>query len=151
MPDDSGVVSALRAQRPKRQAPTPRTRERAPATPPQVLPPAEPAPRAIDTSPPLIRPAHEQTHPAADKPKERAALAPSVALAASPDEPTVNFAVRIRRSFDELLSRRIGELRARGVRSSKVEITEMLLAELALAKPDALEQRLATFRRRAPR
>jgi hypothetical protein len=72
-------------------------------------------------------------------------------LAASPDEPTVNFAVRIRRPFDELLSRRIGELRARGVRSSKVELTEMLLAELAAAKPADLERRLAIYRRQAPR
>jgi hypothetical protein len=72
-------------------------------------------------------------------------------LAASPDEPTVNFAVRIRRPFDELLSIRIGELRARGVRSSKVELTEMLLAELAPAKPADLERRLAIFRRQAPR
>ncbi len=72
-------------------------------------------------------------------------------LAASPDEPTVNFAVRVRRSFDELLSIRLGELRARGVRSSKVEITEMLLAELATTDVGDIEQRLSIFRRSAPR
>jgi hypothetical protein len=63
----------------------------------------------------------------------------------------VNFAVRIRRPFDDLLSRRIGELRAAGVRSSKVELTEMLLAELTLTTATELETRLAAFRRQAPR
>jgi hypothetical protein len=149
MPDDSGVISTLRAQRPKRQAPSPRIGDRVPATPPQVAPPAEPVSRPDDAE--TAPNAPEENAPPEPPSQPPQALPLSVPLAASPDEPTVNFAVRIRRPFDELLSRRIGELRARGVRSSKVEMTEMLLAELSPAKPGDLEKRLALFRRQAPR
>lgn len=150
MPDDSGVISTLRAQRPKRQAPVPRTGERTPATPPQVASAAEPPVRLSEADSPTTDHAPQKNTPP-EQPREHPPSPLSVPLAASPDEPTVNFAVRIRRPFDELLSRRIGELRARGVRSSKVEITEMLLAELAAAKPADLERRLAIYRRQAPR
>jgi len=150
MPDDSGVVSALRAQRPKRRAPTPRA-NRSPAVAPELtsspLAPA-PAPRSDPTPQAADRSLPEQ--PAATIGQD-APPPPTVSLSASADTPTVNFAVRIRRPFDELLSRRIGELRARGVRSSKVELTEMLLAELEPTAPEDLEQRLAAFRRHAPR
>jgi hypothetical protein len=150
MPDDSRVISTLRARRPKRQAPVPRTGERTPATPPQVALAAEPAARLDEADSPMMHHAPEKSTPP-EQPSEHPPSPLSVPLAASPDEPTVNFAVRIRRPFDELLSIRIGELRARGVRSSKVELTEMLLAELAPAKPADLERRLAIFRRQAPR
>ena len=99
----------------------------------------------------MIHHAPEKSTPPEQPSEHPPSPLPVLPLAASPDEPTVNFAVRIRRPFDELLSRRIGELRARGVRSSKVELTEMLLAELAPAKPADLERRLAIFRRQAPR
>ncbi len=164
MPDDSGVISTLRARRPKRQAPVPRTGDRLPATPPQVtLAAAEPI--AARTSPQVTlapaepiaprTPADVGTTSRESGASQRASEHPSsplpAPLGASPDEPTVNFAVRVRKSFDELLSIRLGELRARGVRSSKVEITEMLLAELAGAHAGDIEQRLAVFRRNAPR
>jgi secreted protein with Ig-like and vWFA domain len=67
------------------------------------------------------------------------------------DDPTTNYAVRVRRTLDELLSRRLGQLRVDGVRSSKVELTELLLWELAEVTPEALEERLSRFRRAAPR
>jgi hypothetical protein len=178
MPDDSGVVSALRAQRPRRRAPTSRSAERPPAVPPQLTTPPAPAatppvspvaehqlPVTRDAEPAASPPAASrdtsrlQTVTEASSDASRDAdeilhddvLSLPAPLAASPDDPTVNFAVRVRRPFDELLSRRIGELRAGGVRSSKVELTEMLLAELALATADDLESRLAVFRRHAPR
>ncbi len=177
MPDDSGVVSALRAQRPRRRAPTSRSAERPPAVPPQLTTPPAPAatppvapvaehqlPVTRDAEPAASPPAasrdtsHLQTVTEASSDASRDAdeilhdvSSPPAPLAASPDDPTVNFAVRVRRPFDELLSRRIGELRAGGVRSSKVELTEMLLAELALATAHDLESRLTVFRRHAPR
>lgn len=177
MPDDSGVVSALRAQRPRRQAPTPRSADRPPAIPPQLTtPPASaatpPAAPATEHQPSITRDAEPAASPPAasrdtsrpqtvteasgDASRDAGQVlhdvsSPPAPLAASPDDPTVNFAVRVRRPFDELLSRRIGELRAGGVRSSKVELTEMLLAELALASAHDLERRLAVFRRHAPR
>ena len=122
-----------------------------PATPPQVAPAAEPPARLAEAHSPTTHHAPQTNTPLEQPSEHPPSPLPVLPLGASPDEPTVNFAVRIRRPFDELLSRRIGELRARGVRSSKVELTEMLLAELAPAKPADLERRLAIFRRQAPR
>jgi hypothetical protein len=68
-----------------------------------------------------------------------------------PDEPIANFAVRVRRSLDDLVAWRLAELRRQGVRTTKVELTEMLLWELAGSDLEDLKQRLAAFRRHAPR
>jgi hypothetical protein len=67
------------------------------------------------------------------------------------DEPVTNYAVRVRRSLDDLVAWRLAELRRQGVRTTKVELTEMLLWELAAAEPNDLEQRLQVFRQHAPR
>jgi hypothetical protein len=72
-------------------------------------------------------------------------------LQLQPDEPIANFAVRVRRSLDDLVAWRLAELRRHGVRTTKVELTEMLLWELAGSDLDDLKQRLAAFRRHAPR
>ncbi|MDX6555125.1 MAG: hypothetical protein QOD86_1320 [Miltoncostaeaceae bacterium] len=66
------------------------------------------------------------------------------------DLPPVNLAIRVRRPLDERLVELIHQLRRAGVRTSKVELIEMLLWELPEAAP-ALTERLARFRRFAAR
>jgi hypothetical protein len=73
------------------------------------------------------------------------------ALRLEPDEPTANYAVRVRRSLDDLVAWRLAELRRQGARASKVELTEMLLWELADAESDDIVARLERFRGYAPR
>jgi hypothetical protein len=65
-------------------------------------------------------------------------------------EPVIDLVVRVRRSLDDLVVWLLAELRRLGVRTTKVELTEMALWELWESKPEELEQRLAVFRRRAP-
>ena len=67
------------------------------------------------------------------------------------DEPTANYAVRVRRTLDDLVAWRLAELRRHGVRTSKVELTEMLLWELADATVEDIVARLQDFRNHAPR
>ncbi len=67
-----------------------------------------------------------------------------------PDAPPVNLAIRVRRPLDEHLVDVLHDLRKAGVRSSKVELIEMLLWEMP-ADPEAVRRRLAEFRRAAPR
>jgi hypothetical protein len=69
----------------------------------------------------------------------------------APDLPPVNLAIRVRRPLDERLVELIHQLRREGVRTSKVELIEMLLWELPEAAEPALTERLARFRRFAPR
>ncbi len=66
------------------------------------------------------------------------------------DLPPVNLAIRVRRPLDERLVELIHQLRRAGVRTSKVELIEMLLWELPEEAP-ALTERLGRFRRFAPR
>ena len=69
----------------------------------------------------------------------------------SVDEPVTNLAVRVRRSLDDRLNDILYALRKDGVRSSKVELIEMLLWELPPEASDSLCGRLAEFRAAAPR
>ncbi len=69
----------------------------------------------------------------------------------SADEPVTNLAVRVRRSLDDRLSDILYALRKDGVRSSKVELIEMLLWELPPDASESLRGRLAAFRAAAPR
>jgi hypothetical protein len=68
-----------------------------------------------------------------------------------PDEPQANLAIRVRRSLDFRLSDLVHELRRDSVKTSKVEIVEMLLSELPPHVTDDLRVRLRGFRNRAPR
>lgn len=77
------------------------------------------------------------------------AAAPRVRLA--PDLPPVNLAIRVRKPLDDGLADAIHALRRDGVRTSKVELIEMLLWESAGATPAALRERLRLFREWAPR
>jgi hypothetical protein len=72
-------------------------------------------------------------------------------LRLDPDEPSANYAVRVRRTLDELVAWRLAELRRNGVRCSKVELTEMLLWEIADIDVAELSARLRAFRQHASR
>ena len=131
--DDSSPLSAIGAQRPKRSLQSRKT-----------------AASAGETA--SISKGSASLGEAAFKPQ--AAQAPASEqepLRLSTDEPLVNYAVRVRRGLDDLVAWRLAELRRQGVRSTKVELTEMLLWELSAAPAEDLAQRLAEFRRHAPR
>jgi hypothetical protein len=66
------------------------------------------------------------------------------------DDPPVNLAIRVRRTLDEHLVDLLHDLRKAGVRSSKVELIEMLLWELP-GQTEPVRRRLAEFRKAAPR
>jgi len=87
--------------------------------------------------------------PAARAPRGRGVGETRVRLA--PDLPPVNLAIRVRKPLDDGLADQIHALRREGVRTSKVELIEMLLWESAGATPEALRERLRTFREWAPR
>jgi len=153
--DDSSVISGLRASRARRQPPTRRIVPGAVAPPQVTEPPATGAPTAATVTRPSPAtdhpPAEVRPAPAPAPPVPALARRPPSALTVPAEDPTTNYAVRVRRTLDELLSQRLGELRARGTRSSKVEVTELLLWELARSTPAQLDERLAEFRRHAPR
>lgn len=71
----------------------------------------------------------------------------------APDLPPVNLAIRVRRPLDDRLADLIHTLRGEGVRTSKVEMIEMLLWELADDTEDIARvlERLGRFRTSAPR
>jgi hypothetical protein len=68
-----------------------------------------------------------------------------------PDEPFANLAVRVRRSFDDLLADLVHDLRRSGVRTSKAELVEVALAELPSSATRDLGDRIMRLRSRAPR
>jgi len=72
-------------------------------------------------------------------------------LSLAPNAPAVNLAIRVRRPLDDRLVEIIHALRREDVRSSKVEIIEMLLWELPDAPDSDLRRRLSAFRKAAPR
>lgn len=95
-----------------------------------------------------------------EKRRARQALAPSPKAATSniddrpqtqPNEPLANLQVRVRRSLDGRLADLIHALRSGGVRTSKVELVELLLWELPAEPSPELRRRLADFRQHAPR
>jgi hypothetical protein len=67
------------------------------------------------------------------------------------DLPPANLAIRVRRPLDERLADLIHALRRAGVRTSKVEMVEMLLWELPEDDHQAVRERLRRFREWAPR
>jgi hypothetical protein len=62
-----------------------------------------------------------------------------------------NLAIRPRRSLDNRLGDLVHALRREGIRTSKVELVELLLWELPAEPNSQLRARLASFRRQAPR
>lgn len=69
----------------------------------------------------------------------------------SPGAPPVNLAIRVRRPLDDRLAEMIHQLRRAGVRTSKVELIELLLWEMPDDDVAAVRARLARFREWAPR
>lgn len=113
-----------------------------------VKAPSEPkTPETADSSPPPRRPA-PRSRGEGVAPRGRA---PRVQERLSPSLPAANLAIRVRRPLDDRLADAIHELRRGGVRTSKVELVEMLLWELDTADLDGLRKRIARFRRAAPR
>ena len=94
---------------------------------------------------------HQTTKPAGAETTAPAKQPIAGRLRLGADEPTANYAVRVRRSLDDLVAWRLAQLRRHGTRASKVELTEMLLWELENVDVDDLVARLEHFRRHAPR
>lgn len=136
MPDDPAdgiAVMRERIQRAARRTPTPRRPIAsdplsAPAPAP-AAPPVRPAPPAVATAPPAAA--------------RRRSL--------TPDLPPVNLAIRVRRPLDDDLVDLIHRLRQNGARTSKVELIEMLLWELATESLAEVRSRIGAFRAAAPR
>jgi hypothetical protein len=108
--------------------------------PPSPTVGAEPARASTATPPPAVA--------ASPSPRRRGRSDP-VRLAA--DLPPANLAIRVRRPLDERLADLIHALRRDGVRTSKVEMIEMLLWELPEEDHQAVRERLRRFREWAPR
>jgi len=147
--DQPGIdLMRRRIERASRQAPP----SRRPAEPAA----ADPAvPVEVRTVPaPAARPPEAEAaspEPAARRrPSARTApAAPPVRLGA--DLPPVNLAIRVRKPLDDRLAEVIHRLRGAGVRTSKVELIEMLLWEMPADEPAAIRERLRCFRDWAPR
>jgi hypothetical protein len=107
--------------------------------PPRRAPQAAEAPAAVGGAPEA---------PARPSATRRPAPAP-VRLA--PDLPPANLAIRVRKPLDDRLVDLIHALRRQGVRTSKVELIEMLLWELPADDAVGARERLARFRAHAPR
>jgi hypothetical protein len=170
-----------RRSRPRRQPPARRTTRSAPTDPASQMDnretdtaSAEPtlnqaavasaqpepfvSPAPTDTAtPPATTPGtehaagHQTTKPAGAETTAPAKQPIPGRLRLGADEPTANYAVRVRRSLDDLVAWRLAQLRRHGTRASKVELTEMLLWELENVDVDDLVTRLEYFRRHAPR
>jgi hypothetical protein len=132
------------------------SRQPPPSRRPRSADPADDTPATTAAAPqaPAVEPVaavEEAPAPprAARAPRGRGAGETRVRLA--PDLPPVNLAIRVRKPLDDGLADQIHALRRDGVRTSKVELIEMLLWESAGAAPEALRERLRTFREWAPR
>jgi len=112
------------------------------AATPDAGAPADAAP-AEPPAPAPARPARSRRRRGAGETAGRVRLAP--------DLPPVNLAIRVRKPLDDALADTIHALRGAGVRTSKVELIEMLLWESAGATPEEVRERLRTFREWAPR
>jgi hypothetical protein len=132
----SGIeLMRRRMERARRQPPPPR-RARAAAGEGEV-PPAAPEPAPAPAPAPAARP-------------RRPAPAPAP-LRLGPDVAPVNLAIRVRKPLDDRLADLIHDLRREGVRTSKVELIEMLLWELPEGERAGVRERLRRFRDWAPR
>jgi hypothetical protein len=145
----SGIdVMRRRMERASRQPPPPRRAREAEDAPPPSSgegvgeTPAPPPPATAEPS------RASALAPAAPRTPRRAQPDP-VRLAA--DLPPANLAIRVRRPLDERLADLIHALRRDGVRTSKVEMIEMLLWELPEEDHPAVRERLRRFREWAPR
>lgn len=142
-PDGASGIDLMRRriERASRQPP-PSRRPRGEAPVVEAVPAAPTPPREAETAAaPAPRPKRNRAAKGVGERRVRLA----------PDLPPVNLAIRVRKPLDDALADTIHALRGAGVRTSKVELIEMLLWESADATPDGLRERLRTFREWAPR
>jgi hypothetical protein len=124
--------------------------------PPRRAAPA-PAPAAGEGGEGGVAAGGAASAPAAPAPAARPApRRPPAARASAParlaaDLPPANLAIRVRKPLDDRLAELIHALRREGVRTSKVELIEMLLWELPEDDPAGARERLRRFRAFAPR
>jgi len=141
----SGIdLMRRRMERASRRPPPPRRAAEAAATPPAGEGGEAPAPAPQEPTPAAV------VAPAPRRPARARAAAPTAARLA-PDLPSANLAIRVRRPLDDRLAELIHALRREGVRTSKVELIEMLLWELPEDDPAGARDRLRRFRAFAPR
>lgn len=149
MADQPGIdLMRRRIERASRQAPPSRrpavsSDDTTPALPASAVPPPAPTPVPAEESAPVgpVSPARA--------PARRGRGAAPVRLGA--DLPPVNLAIRVRKPLDDRLAEVIHQLRGDGVRTSKVELIEMLLWEMPGDEPSVIRERLRRFRDWAPR
>jgi hypothetical protein len=141
----SGIdLMRRRMERASRRPPPPRRAAEATPTPPAGEGGEAPAPAPQEPTPAVV------VTPAPRRPA-RARAAASAAARLAPDLPSANLAIRVRRPLDDRLAELIHALRREGVRTSKVELIEMLLWELPEDDLAGARDRLRRFRAFAPR
>lgn len=142
-----------RIERASRQAPPSR---RPVADPPAVAPagaqsaPA-PAPEPEPAPEPAVPVARATTRSRTSPAGASRALRQAAPVRLGADLPPVNLAIRVRKPLDDRLAEVIHRLRQDGVRTSKVELIEMLLWEMPDDRLPELRERLRQFRDWAPR
>ncbi len=146
-PDQASGIDLMRRriERASRQPP-PSRRPRGDAAVVEAFPDSPETPAAA----PAVAPA-PAPRPKRPRAKGAGETTPSARVRLAPDLPPVNLAIRVRKPLDDGLADAIHALRGAGVRTSKVELIEMLLWESAGATPEALRERLRVFREWAPR
>ena len=147
MAEQAGIdLMRRRIERASRQPPPPR---RAADSPDPPTPVATPTPEPDAAGGEAATPATPAT---VSRPRrERAAAPRPTRLRLGADVAPVNLAIRVRRPLDDRLADIIHGLRGQGVRTSKVELIEMLLWELPDDDLPAVRERLRQFRDWAPR
>lgn len=144
MPDQRDGLGLLEDRVARRRRAVPAPRHPGPlAAQPDALgassQPSQPDAATPDSQPTSLAQAPRSHRQASDHPTTR------------PDEPLRNLAIRVRGSLDDRLNDLVYKLRREGIRTSKVELVEMLLWNLP-AEPSAdIRSRLEAFRRAAPR
>ena len=144
MTDATNGLDALesRFQRRQRTVPPPR-RPRDETAEPVVTQPTEEKPPDSDSVQQV-----EATSPARTRQSRRTAYDH---VEVGPGDQTSHLFVRVRKPLDNHLADLVTELRRGGIRTSKLELIEMLLWELPMDADGELRRRLGAFRRAAPR
>lgn len=144
MADQAGIdLMRRRMERASRQPPPPRRAADAV--------PDTPAPAAASQAPTPVIAAESGGEVTPPTPPRRGRTTTSSRIRLSADLPPVNLAIRVRKPLDDRLADVIHQLRRDGVRTSKVELIEMLLWEMPDDQLAAVRERLRQFRDWAPR
>ena len=151
MPDEASGIDLMRRRierASRRPPPAPRARATSASSPPTVADvPEDVAEDAAPVGEGRVAAEEVAPRPRAGGRVPRRLDRPRLA----PDLPPVNLAIRVRKPLDDHLADLIHDLRHDGVRTSKVELIEMLLWEQTSEDARALRERLGAFRAAAPR